>query len=99
MERDPVCGMMVEPERAKATEEHAGKTYYFCCAGCAAKFKAEPQKYLNGNSSAAAPLIQLGGIEPAAKPTPATEKRGIRLPDGSGSSPEPSRRVPEVWDG
>ncbi|WP_424674175.1 YHS domain-containing protein, partial [Candidatus Binatus sp.] len=48
MERDPVCGMMVEPERAKATAVHAGKTYYFCCLGCAAKFNADPQKYLYG---------------------------------------------------
>jgi len=26
--------------------EHEGKTYYFCCPGCAAKFKADPQKVL-----------------------------------------------------
>ena len=45
MERDPVCGMMVEPERAKATEEHAGKTYYFCCAGCRQKFSENPDAY------------------------------------------------------
>lgn len=23
-----------------------GKTYYFCCPGCAKKFQADPQKYL-----------------------------------------------------
>lgn len=26
--------------------EHDGKTYYFCCPGCDAKFKADPQKYV-----------------------------------------------------
>jgi YHS domain-containing protein len=26
--------------------EHEGKTYYFCCSGCEAKFKADPKKYL-----------------------------------------------------
>ena len=26
--------------------EHAGKTYYFCCEGCAKKFSADPEKYL-----------------------------------------------------
>ena len=46
MERDPVCGMTVDPARAAATTEHAGTTYYFCSAGCAAKFRAEPEKYL-----------------------------------------------------
>src|SRR5262245_29477255 len=26
--------------------EHEGKTYYFCCGGCAKKFKADPAKYV-----------------------------------------------------
>ncbi|MGZ3421973.1 MAG: YHS domain-containing protein [Polyangiales bacterium] len=26
--------------------EYEGKTYYFCCAGCDEKFKADPKKYL-----------------------------------------------------
>ena len=46
MEKDPVCGMTVDPSRAKATHEHAGKTYYFCCVGCKEKFSASPAKYL-----------------------------------------------------
>ena len=44
--KDPVCGMSVDPAHAKATAEHQGRTYYFCCPGCAQKFTAEPQKYL-----------------------------------------------------
>ncbi len=31
--------------------EHDGKTYYFCCPGCDAKFKADPQKFLGGKKS------------------------------------------------
>src|ERR1700737_2608554 len=46
IEKDPVCGMTVDPARAKATHEYAGKTYYFCCRGCQEKFSAEPAKYL-----------------------------------------------------
>ena len=46
IEKDPVCGMTVDPARAAATHEHAGKTYYFCCRGCQEKFRAEPAKYL-----------------------------------------------------
>ncbi len=46
MEKDPVCGMTVDPSRAKATHEHAGKMYYFCCAGCKEKFSSDPAKYL-----------------------------------------------------
>src|SRR5271154_2284299 len=51
MERDPVCGMMVDQARAAAQAEHGGETYYFCCAGCAAKFRAEPAKYLSAKVS------------------------------------------------
>ena len=30
--------------------EHKGKTYYFCCAGCDAKFAADPEKYLQAGA-------------------------------------------------
>ncbi|HTS10663.1 MAG TPA: heavy metal translocating P-type ATPase [Candidatus Limnocylindrales bacterium] len=70
MERDPVCGMTVDPVRAKATTEHKGKTYYFCCPGCATKFQADPARYLNPALPRPAPahgvIVQLGGIAPAA---------------------------------
>jgi Cu+-exporting ATPase len=45
---DPVCGMEIDPQSAVATEEHQGKTYYFCSAACHDKFKAEPEKYAAG---------------------------------------------------
>jgi Cu+-exporting ATPase len=44
--KDPVCGMTVDPATAKHKAEHAGATYYFCCAGCRTKFEANPQHYL-----------------------------------------------------
>src|SRR5947207_2304781 len=48
VERDPVCGMSVAPEKAAATVEFAGKKYFFCAKSCAAKFEKEPKKYLSG---------------------------------------------------
>jgi P-type Cu+ transporter len=45
--KDPVCGMTVEPQKAKAQVEHLGQVYYFCYVGCAEKFKADPEAYLN----------------------------------------------------
>src|SRR5271168_558512 len=53
MERDPVCGMTVDPGRAAAQVVFAGKPYYFCCAGCADKFRAEPAKYMRAGAPAA----------------------------------------------
>jgi Cu+-exporting ATPase len=38
--------MNINPETAKAKVEHSGKTYYFCCGGCAQKFQADSQRYL-----------------------------------------------------
>lgn len=43
---DPVCGMSVDPEKAGASTEYEGTTYYFCSTHCADAFKANPQKYL-----------------------------------------------------
>ncbi|HEV2617835.1 MAG TPA: heavy metal translocating P-type ATPase [Candidatus Acidoferrales bacterium] len=63
---DPVCGMNVDPARAKANREHQGTEYYFCCDGCAAKFAAAPDKYL-GAKTLTAPTAQLHTIQsPAA---------------------------------
>ena len=44
-EHDPVCGMKVDPSKAAASVEHQGITVYFCSQGCAAKFRAAPEKY------------------------------------------------------
>src|ERR1700722_663683 len=46
-ELDPVCGMTVDPATVRHAQEHAATKYYFCSAGCAAKFKSNPQKYLD----------------------------------------------------
>ena len=43
---DPVCGMKVNPARARFTARHDGKDYYFCCGGCLARFQGDPQKVL-----------------------------------------------------
>jgi Cu+-exporting ATPase len=52
---DPVCGMQVDPHTAKHRAEHAGRTYYFCSAGCREKFIADPKRYL-GDAAPAAPM-------------------------------------------
>ena len=42
-EIDPICGMTVNPLSAAGSFNHAGKTYYFCSAGCLQKFIAQSQ--------------------------------------------------------
>src|SRR5206468_1612558 len=65
---DPVCGMTVDPARAAGHIEHEGTTYYFCSKGCAAKFTADPKKYLSGSREPMhppAPLLTIGGLKRA----------------------------------
>ncbi|MCC7498796.1 MAG: YHS domain-containing protein [Bryobacterales bacterium] len=47
MEKDPVCGMQVNPASAAGKSEYQGKTYYFCNAGCKRKFDQNPQQYVD----------------------------------------------------
>src|SRR5579863_6794586 len=75
MEKDPVCGMTVDPPRAKAAHEHAGKMYYFCCAGCKEKFSADPAKYLRpmtlvGMTPMSAHPVQIAPAATHAAPQP-----------------------------
>src|SRR5712671_6160671 len=68
MALDPVCGMTVDPARAAGQVEHEGATYYFCSKGCAARFTADPKRYLSGAREAMhpapAPLLTIGGLKP-----------------------------------
>lgn len=57
---DPVCGMEVDPALARATREHGGKHYFFCCTSCAERFSAAPEKYLKEPKHLFAGLVQLG---------------------------------------
>jgi len=80
LERDPVCGMNVNPATAKHVYEHGGKKYYFCCAGCADKFKANPPGYLDKPAG----LVTLGT---ATARTP-TSRQGTTLQPTSQSAPQ-----------
>ena len=47
---DPVCGMTVDPETARAKglhSTHDGVDYYFCGKGCKLDFDENPQQYLD----------------------------------------------------
>lgn len=45
MEKDVVCGMQVDPAKAAGSSQYKGKTYYFCSAGCKAKFDANREQF------------------------------------------------------
>jgi P-type Cu+ transporter len=94
--------MMVDPGRAAASVQHSGKTFYFCCAGCANKFRAEPEKYRSAPAPVTlahehgAPLVQLGGAQRTASASPtgvasAASAAAVRSPIAAVASEEMER--------
>jgi Cu+-exporting ATPase len=52
---DPVCGMKVDPTKARGgNHEHAGTTYFFCNPRCKERFSADPEAFLKPKSEVAA---------------------------------------------
>jgi Cu+-exporting ATPase len=53
---DPVCGMTVDPAKARGGSfEHAGTTYYFCSPGCRTRFAADPGGWLKSGPKGMGP--------------------------------------------
>jgi P-type Cu+ transporter len=65
-QKDPVCGMDVVPATAKHKTLHNGKEYFFCSAGCFAKFQASPEKILSGPPK---PMTMSSGLVSLSAPT------------------------------
>lgn len=79
LEKDPVCGMNVDPAKAKAKSEHAGKTYYFCCGGCAQKFQSNPEEYLKPKATKPV-LVTLGAATVAPPHTGPQKSSAVAAP-------------------
>lgn len=45
MQRDPVCGMMVDEKTSKLKSEHEGEIFYFCSSSCKSAFDKDPYKF------------------------------------------------------
>ncbi|HVD85197.1 MAG TPA: YHS domain-containing protein, partial [Bradyrhizobium sp.] len=61
-QRDPVCGMLVDPRTTSYRQQHAGRLYFFCSAGCQSKFLDNPTKYLARSEMTAPPAAPEGTI-------------------------------------
>ncbi|HTV64609.1 MAG TPA: heavy metal translocating P-type ATPase [Bryocella sp.] len=62
-EKDPVCGMTVDPANAASSVEYEGKLYHFCSRGCAEKFQRDPKRYLDAGykPGGMSRVAQIGG--------------------------------------
>jgi len=106
-EKDPVCGMNVNPATARFKAEHNGKEYFFCCAGCQAKFQANPEKILSSSPkpmtmTTTSGLVSLGGPTGTPKTIlpalvePATSKSATSQPVAAPRAPSPAGSAKET---
>jgi P-type Cu+ transporter len=90
LEKDPVCGMNVNPATAKNVHEHDGKKFYFCCTGCAEKFKSNPAEYLNPTAVPKSALVTLGmpaDPKPVPPQSPPTRLQSAPKPGSPSTAP------------
>ena len=57
-----MCGMTIDPAKAKHRAEHAGHSYFFCSAKCREKFAAEPARYVSSAPAGAAARTAAGEV-------------------------------------
>ena len=43
---DPVCGMLIDAQRARFSRRYEGRDIYFCSEGCVRRFDADPERYV-----------------------------------------------------
>src|ERR1700736_1228965 len=91
--KDPVCGMAVNPATARHATSHGGKDFFFCCASCAEKFKANPEKYLD--RPAPVPLSGLVTLGMAASPQ---TKAASPLAPGNAGTVSPAHSQGQIHD-
>jgi len=73
--KDPVCGMMVDPQKSAAKVTRGDQTYYFCSKHCAEKFEKDPEKFLAAPGAAGMESAPRAGHEVhSGHPTPVSAK-------------------------
>jgi Cu+-exporting ATPase len=75
-ELDPVCHMTVDPSKAAGSSVYEGHTYHFCGHGCAARFEADPEKYLHPESAPAPKAEQAVDVEYTCPMHPQVRQKG-----------------------
>ena len=87
MATDMVCGMEVDPAKAKAenlTSEHKGKTFYFCSDECKTQFEAKPEEFAGekkktGAKGSASRQMKSGGAKAQKTGAASGQKKQSRM--------------------
>jgi len=103
--------MTVDPATSKHSVEHGGAVHHFCSAGCAAKFTADPVKYLKPTEALSEPPAPKGTIytcpmhpeirraEPGSCPICGMALEPAGVPEQSGPSAELTDMTRRFWIG
>lgn len=101
--KDPVCGMMVDPDTAAGRSSYQGTTYYFCSAQCLRQFERDPARYTGApGASRASGAPTAGGHEELERHEPPyTKSGGLVSPEfgAAGSGGAEYERLPEAHGG
>jgi Cu+-exporting ATPase len=99
MERDPVCGMAVDPRRTPFREILDRVPYSFCSAGCRDRFRRDPDRYRPGRSDPdrRQPVRQEAALRESGPSEPASS--GPALHEPAARKPAPPKSVPESTPG
>ena len=67
--KDPVCGMPVDPVKARGNAQYRGVAYCFCSPGCMHQFVSDPAKFVadDGEPVLSSPGNAAAAINPARK--------------------------------
>jgi P-type Cu+ transporter len=110
-DRDPVCGMKVDPHTTAHRHSHRGRAYFFCSGGCRSKFAADPEKYLttrnNPTSEQASPGViytcpmhpQIRQVGPGSCPICGMALEPLAPADETGPNPELLDMTRRFWIG
>jgi|HubBroStandDraft_4_1064222.scaffolds.fasta_scaffold07423_3 Cu+-exporting ATPase len=60
MAKDPVCGMSVDPAKARGNAQYQGVSYCFCSPGCMYRFLSDPSKFAIDHPDLAADINAAG---------------------------------------
>lgn len=52
MDKDPVCGMKLQPGQEEASFVYQEHTYHFCSQECCKMFQANPKQYIQETAQA-----------------------------------------------
>jgi len=47
LQKDMVCGMMVDEKRANLVSTYEGRSFYFCSAACKSSFDKDPRRFIH----------------------------------------------------